>query len=165
MSGSGGVERGGDYRGPDTEEDDATATTAEGNERTVRRIPKEVVAQRNLDAIDEMFAEDAVDHSPIGDFDGREGSRRGFEALLDGFPDFTSTVDDVVAEGDTVALRLTERGTHDGEFVGIDPTGRTVEFRAMVFFRPEDGKVAERWTQLDRLGLLGQLGVVEPPAE
>ena len=140
-------------------------TTAEANKRTVRRIPEEVVNQGNLDALDEIFAEDVVDHGPAGDVGGRERIEEGFETLLGAFPDFTVIVDEILAEGDTVAVRLTERGTHEGAFVGIDPTGRAVEFEAMAFLRLEDGKVAERWTQLDQLGLMEQLGVAQPPGE
>lgn len=139
------------------------STTTEQNKRIVRRIPDEVVNQRDLDALDEIFTEDAVDHSPVGESQGRESIKEGFEMLLRAFPDFAVTVDDIIAEGDTVAVRLTERGTHEGEFMGIDPTGQEVEFQAMVFFRLEDGKIAERWTQLDQFGLMQQVGVVESP--
>jgi len=140
-------------------------TTAEENKRTARRVLEEVVERGDLDAIDEIYTEDAVEHTPVGDFSGHEEIREGFELTLGAFSDYTVTVDDVIAEGDTVAVRLTERGTHDGEFMGIDPTGREFEIRTMAFLRLEDGKVAEWWVQPDNLGLMRQLGVVDPPGE
>jgi len=140
-------------------------TTAEENKRIARRVVEEVVERGNLDAIDEIYTEDAVEHTPVGDFSGHEEITEGFELTLGAFSDYTVTVDDVIAEGDTVAVRLTERGTHDGEFMGIDPTGREFEIRTMAFLRLENGKVAEWWVQPDNLGLMRQLGVVDPPGE
>ena len=135
-----------------------TTTTAE-NKRIARRVLEEVVERGDLDAIDEIYTEDAVEHTPVGDFSGHEEIREGFELTLGAFSDYTVTVDDVIAEGDTVAVRLTERGTHDGEFMGIDPTGREFEIRTMAFLRLEDGKVTEWWMQSDTLGFMQQLGV------
>lgn len=68
----------------------------------------------------------------------------------------------LVAEGDTVALRAIDRGTHDGAFMGIEPTGREVEYPATAFFRMVDGKIVERWVQPDLFGLVRQLGVIDP---
>lgn len=140
-------------------------TTAEENKRLVRRIPEEVANQGNLDAIDEIFTENAVDHTPFGELRGHQEIKEQFELFLGAFPDFTVTIDDVIAEDDTVAVRVTQRGTHDGEFMGIDPTGQEIEIQTMAFIRVEEGKVAERWIQPDRLGLMQQLGVVKPPGE
>jgi predicted ester cyclase len=66
---------------------------------------------------------------------------------------------DIVAEGDRVAVRWTMHGRHTGEYLGVSPTGRQVEHHAMVIFRGEDDKIAERWGVFDALGLLRQLGV------
>jgi len=140
-------------------------TTAEENKRIARRILEEVVEQGNLDAVDELYTEDAVEHTPVGDFSGRETIRGGFEMTRRAFSDYTVSVDDIIAEGDTVAVRLTERGTHDGEFMGIEATGKEFEHQTMAFLRLEEGKVAEWWVQPDNLGLMQQLGVVEPPGE
>jgi predicted ester cyclase len=71
----------------------------------------------------------------------------------------------MIAEGDTVAVRLTERGVHDGELMGIEPTGNEFEHQTMAFLRLEDGKVAEWWVLPDNLSFLQQLGVVESPGE
>ena len=140
-----------------------TASSIEENVRLARRVPEEVATERRTELIDDLYAEDAVEHGPTGDEEGREAIREGLEAFFDAFPDLTATVEDVVAEGDTVAMRVTLRGTHDGEFMGIEPTGASVEVPNAVFTRVEDGRIAERWVQPDMLGLMRQLGVVEPP--
>ena len=140
-------------------------TTAEGNKGIARRIIEEVVEQGSLDAVDELYTEDAVEHTPMGDFSGHEAIKEGFKMTRRAFSDYTVTVDDIIAEGDTVAVRLTERGTHDGEFLGTDPTGQEFEHQTMAFLRLENGKVAEWWIQPDNLGLMQQLGVIEPPGE
>jgi predicted ester cyclase len=66
----------------------------------------------------------------------------------------------LVAEGDTVAVRVTMTATHLGPFLGVEPTGRRVRYEGMDFFRFEDGKMVEHWTSTDDLGLMQQLGVV-----
>lgn len=111
-----------------------------------------------------MFAADAVEHGPFSEepIRGRERRKEQLETVLAAFPDFEATVEDVVAEGDTVAMCVTLRGTHEGEFMGIEPTGKSFEVQNMVFTRIEDGKIVERWIQPDMLGMLQQLGVVQP---
>ena len=136
------------------------------NRRIARRVPEEIATERNLDLVDEVYAEDAVEHDPTGEQRGREAIREGMERLLAAFPDFSASVRDVVAEGDTVAMRVTLRGTHEGPFMGFEPTGRTFEVENAVFTRIEDGRIAERWVLPDMLGMLRQLGVsdVDPSA-
>ncbi|MFC7212528.1 ester cyclase [Saliphagus sp. GCM10025334] len=141
----------------------ATSTTGE-NKRVVRRFPEEV-ATGNIDVIDEICAEDVIDHSPLGEIKGREELKKQTEYLLSAFGDFSATVEDIIAESDTVAMRVTLRGTHVGEFMGIEPTGKEFEIQNMVFTRMKDGKLAERWIQPDQFGLMQQLGVVESPGE
>lgn len=139
------------------------ATTATENKRIVRRLPEEVATQDDIDVLDEIFAEDFVDHTPLGELHGREAAKEGFEQIFAAFPDRTVTVEDLIAEEDTVAIRVTWHATHDGEFMGIEPTGREVEFSVTEVHRLEEGEIAERWVQPDQLGLMQQLGVVEPP--
>ena len=138
--------------------------TATENERIARRVPEEIATERNLDLVEEVFAEDAVEHGPfLQEARGVDEIRAALERFLDAFPDFSATVEDAVAEGDTVAMRVTLRGTHEGEFMGIDPTNESFEIGNMVFTRVEDGRIAERWVLPDMLGMLQQLGVVSPP--
>jgi predicted ester cyclase len=139
------------------------AATTEANERLARRVSEELATESDLDLIDEIFAADAVEHSPSGDHPGRQAIREEIGGLLAAFSDFSATVEDAVAEGDTVAMRVTLCGTHEGEFMGIEPTGNAFEVGNAVFTRIADGEVAERWVQPDMLGMLRQLEVVDAP--
>jgi steroid delta-isomerase-like uncharacterized protein len=79
-------------------------------------------------------------------------------SFADAFPDLRLTVEDVVANEDRTAARVTFRGTHHGDFQGVPATGRSVTFTSIEFNRMADGKIAEHWVELDLLGLLQQLG-------
>ena len=83
--------------------------------------------------------------------------RQGAGVIRLGFPDLHARIDDLVAEGDRVAVRLTFRGTHQGEFLGVPATGRTVEYVSHEFYRFADGLVAEEWICSDLASLQGQL--------
>lgn len=141
--------------------DMVVATTPEENKQIVHRFAEEVVNKSNYDLIDELVAEDLIDHTPFGETRGRDALRETTDQLRTAFPDFAVTPHDTVADGDTVAVRMTQRGTHEGEFMGFEPTGRTFDVEAMAFVRLEDGQITERRVQPDVLGLLQQLGVVE----
>lgn len=93
-----------------------------------------------------------------------EGLKRFYSGLWNAFPDLHITIDDMVGEGDKVAWRLTVTGTQKSEFRGIPATGTKVTFGAQYIFRFRDGKIVERWTNFDRLGLLAQLGAMKVPA-
>jgi predicted ester cyclase len=89
---------------------------------------------------------------------------KGFAARWrESFPDWHSTFEELVAEGDRVAERWTGRGTHRGELQGIAPTGKCVEAPGSVFYRIVDGKIVELWGQLDMMSLMQQLGVIASP--
>lgn len=135
--------------------------TIRHNKDTVRRLLDHVVTKGNLDLIDELFAANVVDHTPLGDSRGRDSVKTRARSLRTAFSDFSATVEELVGEGDMVALRATDRGTHDGVFMGIEATGRKVEYAATAFFRFEEGKIVERWVQPDTFGVLSQLGVLE----
>ena len=139
--------------------------TAEENKHIARRIPEEILTEGKLDLVEELFAQDAVDQAPLGKDTGWDEIRAGMETMRGAFPDLKATVEDVVSEGDTVAMRITLRGTHEGEFVGREPTGKTMEVGSMIFTRIDDGKIVERWAQPDTLGLFQQLGIVTLPTE
>lgn len=91
------------------------------------------------------------------------GLQRFYAGLWSGFPDLHITVDDLIGEGEKVAWRLSVRGTHEGEFRGVSPTGTEVRFAAQYIFEFRDQKIIERWTNFDRLGVLVQLGAVPAP--
>jgi steroid delta-isomerase-like uncharacterized protein len=95
---------------------------------------------------------------------GHDGARQLFSLLKTAFPDFHTTVDQVLVEGDQAAARLTHTATHHGPFMGIPPTGRTATITATGIFRIQDGRLIENHVIFDALGLLRQLGVVPEPA-
>jgi len=77
-----------------------------------------------------------------------------------GFPDIQWTLEDIVAEGDKVAARFIMRGTHEGTFFGVPPTGKPIKVQAMNFYRFSNGQIIEEFGQPDILGLLQQIGAV-----
>ena len=90
---------------------------------------------------------------------GPEGVERLADFLLPAIPDMRLDIEDVIAEGEKVLVRLTIRGTHGGDLMGIPPTGRPIEVAVLDLFHIRGGKLAEHWALLDNLGLLRQLGV------
>jgi steroid delta-isomerase-like uncharacterized protein len=93
----------------------------------------------------------------------KAGLRSFYTGLWGGFPDLRINIDELVGEGDKVVWRITASGTHDGPFQGLPATGKPVTFGAQYTFRFEGGKIVERWSTLDRLSLLVQIGAVSPP--
>ncbi|HJU36038.1 MAG TPA: ester cyclase [Gaiellaceae bacterium] len=88
---------------------------------------------------------------------GRETWRQGFETMRRAFPDLEARIDDLVAAGDRVAVRVSFRGTHAGEFQGIPASGREIHYVSHEFYRVEDGLIAEEWICSDLASLFGQL--------
>jgi steroid delta-isomerase-like uncharacterized protein len=114
------------------------------------------------DASDETLAAqvapDFVDHAtPPGTPPGPGPVLAWRKAMRTAFPDMQVTVADAVAEGDRVAVRAIWRGTHRGPFQGLAPTGRTVTFEGMVFWRVKNGRLAERWATIDLAPVLREL--------
>jgi steroid delta-isomerase-like uncharacterized protein len=139
--------------------------TAEENKALVRRFVEEFWNQGNTSAADELMAGDVEIHMPTGDTVDLD-ELKGFNGRWrESFPDWHSTFEELVAEGDRVAERWTGRGTHLGELMGIPPTGRRVEAPGSVFYRITGGKIVEFKGQLDMMGLMQQLGVISPPQQ
>lgn len=138
---------------------------AEENKATVRRFVDEAFNRRNMDILDELVTPESFNHEAYNPEwqRGGDGYKRTFEWLLSAFPDFRFDVDDMVAEGDMVAARVTMSGTHEGEFVGIPATERRFSVHQIHWFRLDDGKLVERWAVRDDMGMMRQLGVVTPP--
>jgi steroid delta-isomerase-like uncharacterized protein len=111
-----------------------------------------------------LHAEDVKAHGLAPTPLDKAGMMKFYGALVGGFPDLTIHVDDLVAEGDRVVWRVTASGTHDGPFQGIPATGKPVKFGAHYTFRIEHGKIVERWSTIDRLAVLVQIGAVSLPA-
>jgi steroid delta-isomerase-like uncharacterized protein len=135
--------------------------TIEENKAIELRFMEEVVNKGNLAVIDELFAPNFVDHSAIpGLANDREGYKQFFANTHSAFPDFHSTLEDMFAEGDKVVQRFTARGTHQGEFMGIAPTGKQVTITGIGIHRIKDDKIVEGWTSMDMLGMMQQLGII-----
>ena len=131
------------------------------NKELVRRYVEEVFNRRNLAAIDEFVAADEIDHTlPPGMPPNATGTKRAIEVFLKAFPDLHVTIDDIVVEGDKVAVRFTSRGTQRGAFAGIPPTGRPVAIQSYQIGRVANGKFVEVWGVDDQIGMLRQLGVI-----
>jgi len=130
----------------------------------VRRFYEEIWKNGNLGIIDELCASDFVDHNPPppGLAPGLEGAKQVFTMFRRAFPDMQFTVEDQIAEGDKVVSRGTFRGTHKGELMGIPPTGKQGKMTVIDIIRIVDGKMVERWGEMDMLGLMQQLGVAPP---
>ena len=126
------------------------------------RYAEEVVNRRNLDLLDEIFAPEFVLYGADPDqVSGVEDLKQFFGMLHSGFPDFQGTIEDLfAAEGDKVVLRFTFLGTHQGEFMGVGPTGKQVTMPGIDIFRIADGKIVELWGQEDMLGMMQQLGAI-----
>jgi steroid delta-isomerase-like uncharacterized protein len=137
----------------------ASASTTTGNKEIVRRFAQEFVNESNYDTVEEFLAEDIVDYTPLGETTGRDAVVETTTELRTAFSDFVVTLEEIIAEGDTVAVRMTQRGTHEGVFMGNGPTGNSFEIEAMAFLRLEDGEIVERRVQPDLLGLFRQLGL------
>ena len=128
----------------------------------VRRYVDEVWNKGNLATIDEVIHPNYVQHTR-GVPQGREGLKAFFASFRASFSGISSTVEDVVAEGDRVMWRSTLRATQTGTFRGIPPTGKEISVTTMNIMRVEDGKFAENWGEQDNLALLRQLGILAQP--
>jgi steroid delta-isomerase-like uncharacterized protein len=132
--------------------------------KTVVRQWFQAFNDRDLAAEEAARSADFAAHVPGAPAPMDGASWQAFLAtFVAGFPDFRLVVEDLVAEGDRVAARWIFQGTHQGEFLGIPPTGKPVSMSAIEVNRVADGKVAEHWVALDQLGLLQQLGAIPAP--
>lgn len=135
--------------------------STEENKALVRRYYAEI-DRGNIDALDELVAEDYLDHSPPpfpGFAPGREGLKEIFRLFWEATPG-THDIEDQIAEDDKVVTRLTAHGVHEGDLPGIPATGRRLTVTATVVHRVENGRLAEKWSDKDVLGFLQQLGVL-----
>jgi steroid delta-isomerase-like uncharacterized protein len=124
------------------------------------RIFHDLISTGDLSLVEELIAENYVDHRGPR---GREGFSGGLTMVREAFPDWSSRIDQLVVEGDTVAARWTVRGTHQGPFMGLPGSGKTVEMNECGFLRFEDGRLTEIWRVADELSLMRQLGALPTP--
>ena len=139
--------------------------SAEQNKATFRRMVDEVFNRGNLDLIDEILTSNFAEREelPPGFPSGGEGVKQLTKVLRSAFPDFKATIEDMIAEGDKVVVRMTWKGTHQGEFLGVPPTGKRVSFGVIDIVRFEGGKFAEHWGLWDSTKMMQQIGAAPVP--
>ena len=119
-----------------------------------------------LAVIDELYATDTIQHSSTGqDIRGIKNYKQHVSEFCSTFPDLHFTIDDMLAEGDKVAVRLTATGTNKGAFRGIPPTNKKVTVSMIQIDRIVGGKFVEGWSRYDTLGLMQQLGLIPTPGK
>ena len=138
--------------------------SAQENKALVRRYMEEVHNKGNLNAVEEFFAVDFVDHSAFPDPpSGVSGMKQTHAIIHTAFANINVSIEDLVAEGDKVVVRFTASGIHKGEFMGIPATGRQFTIMEIRIYRIAAGRIVEHWGLLDQTELLQQLGVTSAP--
>jgi predicted ester cyclase len=141
---------------------DESTTRQIAHKTIVRRFVEEVLNRGEIGLLDDLVADDHIEHGPLGNHCGLEGIRRDLMTCRIAFPDLRYEIVDLVAEGDLVARRFEATGTHLGEWLGTPPTGRRVRVAGLAIDRIAAGKLAETWNNVDLFGLLRQIGAIEP---
>ena|SRR5579871_42954 len=135
--------------------------TSEENKRVIQNFIEEVLNKKDIDACDQIAAENFVEHVPFpGQGPGREGLKYAVKLFISAFPDMQWTVEEQIAESEKVVTRFTWTGTHRGELMGIPATGKRVKVWGVVIDVVRDGMFAESRIIMDTVGMLQQLGVM-----
>ena len=137
--------------------------STETNKAIVTSFIERVYNQGDINFINEIVSPDFVRHGIGGTMHGPQIIKDRVTATRSAFPDFHITIEDQIAEGDKVVTRQTHNGTHQGEFMGVPPTGEKMETTETSILRIADGKIQETWVSVDMLTLLQQIGAVKLP--
>ena len=138
----------------------------QANKAIFRRIYEEFLNQGKSEVAGELFDTNHVNHLiPPGAPQGLDGEKEFIASFRTAFPDVQFTIEDMIAEGDKVVGRVTWRGTHRGEFMGVPPTGRKVTVEGIDIIRFANGKAVENWFSGDMLGMMQQLGAIPTPGD
>ena len=135
--------------------------SVEENKALVLRLLEEIINQKNLELVHEVIGTSCVIHASNGqEISGQEALKQALNTFFDAFAGFRIIIEDIVSEGDKVVVRFKETGIHQGEFEGIEPTGKEATWAEIAIFRIAEGRIAEGWTVEDRLYLMQQLGAI-----
>jgi steroid delta-isomerase-like uncharacterized protein len=136
----------------------------EDNKKVARAFIERVFVRGDAAAVDELATEDFTPRT-FGQLPpGREPMKKAMARVADGISDPEFRIEDVIAEGDKVVVRLTSSGTHSGTFMGMPPTGRHYSVDEIHIFRIRDGQVAEHWHEFDKMALMNQLKPESEPS-
>jgi predicted ester cyclase len=136
-------------------------TTGEAAKSVVRRNTEEVQGKGNFGVFEQLFAKDFVDHTPQpGRTADRDGARELYRVLRSAFPDFHAVIHWQAVDGDLVTTFKTYHGTHLGEFFGIAPTGRSIQFETVDAMRVRNGQITDHWGVANLFSLMDQLGAL-----
>jgi predicted ester cyclase len=132
---------------------------SEANKRTIRIVREEAMRKGKLDKLSGLYTEDYLYHGipMLGNLRGPTAFKNLIAGFIDAVSGFQETVEDQVAEGDKVVTRITGRGTHTGELMGVAPSGNELRWTAIIISRFGDGKIAEEWAEFDALSFSQQL--------
>ena len=133
--------------------------TAEQNKKLIERLFTEVMNGKNVELIDEIVAPSFSNHGIPNAKPGPSGFKEVVQQFITGFPDIQITIQQLVADGDTVATRGYWTGTNNGAFMGAPATGKQVRVDYIDWWKVENGKCAENWVQMDMPALMAQLGL------
>lgn len=136
----------------------------EANKRLVQRVYDEVINEENKAVIDEIYASDVIVHDPFMGTSQGIGAFKGLLGMFDAaFPHHRVTVEQMTAEDDLVCVLHTHHATHNGAFMGLPPTGKSITVNGIELIRVRDGKIVEFWRKDDDAHMLMQLGILPPP--
>lgn len=134
--------------------------SVEANKALVRRFIELGWGRSDEAVFDECMDPDCHRHRAGAVTSGQSDAKQAMKLVRAGIPDLEVTIEQLIGDGDVVAVRSISRGTHLGEYIGVAPTGRRVEIAAVDFYRIANDRIVESWHNVDELGLLRQLGVL-----
>jgi steroid delta-isomerase-like uncharacterized protein len=141
----------------------ATGNVESDNKAIARYLTEEVFNKGNLDAVEKVISPDFTHHDPnTREFNsGPNGYKQFFQRYRKAFPDLHITIEQQIAEGDLVVDRWIGEGTHQGELMGMAPTGKKVSISGITIHRIAGGKIVETWNNFDSLSMVQQLGLFQ----
>src|SRR5690348_6041869 len=147
-------------RGREVTMTDHALDTVEQNKAIVRRFVEEIFAAGRKDAVDQLLDDDFVGHTWPSTGHPKDDLKAAIDRVGGGLADSEFTIDDLIGEGDRVAVRLTAAATQVGPFMGMPASGKRYSIQEIHIFRLRDGRVVEHWHQFDQMGMMKQLGAM-----